>query len=536
VGPPMLSGAGSIIHRETTVPWHARWQAALWLAGLAAWALPVAADIAYPTIEATFSEYERAVMLGRAGDHAAALRILDRLLRAFPDDYPLNRDATVIASWKGDCAGALRRFERIRRAENLEPYVVGPVADCAVAQARAGETVAAVSVLQTLLRHASDPYPLKRDIALIRIWQGDCEAALQEYDDLRGRASFEAYFAMPISECLMAQRRPREALTLLRAAEPAPEDEKELERTITRAELMLRLDLGVDETAPYVLAELATNSSDQGVREWVGIVEGGAGVARNTQLYARGLFTRASEPEYDTGNQDRGALGVRYRFNERWRLEQEVSADAHHGGRGGGTTRVLWQPRDTWNVQIEHATWAEDVPLRARANEVDATRTDGGVSWRSIDYRWDARASTADYDFSDGNARRSGFATAGYGYRMLPDIEQHVYLEAYRSTNSLEDAVYFNPRRDGYVGVLHRTDFVFNSRFQRHVDRLFLSLGRYDQDGFDAQARWGVRYEQDYDFDQDSALTTGLGYYRNVYDGRAEYETRFDIRFRRRFP
>lgn len=518
------------------MPWHRRWQVALWLGGLAVSTLASAADAVYPDIESTFAEHERAVTLGRAGDYDASLRILDRLLRAFPDDHALNRDATVIASWKGDCVGALRRFERIRRADHVEPYVIGPVADCAVARAREGETVGAISVLQTLVRDAPEPYPLRRDITLIRIWQGDCEAALHEYDALRGRGRYEGYFAMPVAECLMAQRRPREALTLLRVAEPAPEEEKELERTTMRAELMLRLDLGVDETAPYFLADLATNSSDQGMREWVGDIEVGAGVARNTQLYARGLFARSSESEFDAGDQDRGALGVRYRPNERWRVEQEFSADAHHGGRGGSTTRVLWQPRDTLDMQVGRATYAEDIPLRARAHDIEATRTDGSASYHSIDYRWDGRAAVAHYEFSDGNRRRSAFITGGYGYRMLPEIEHHLYLEGYRSTNTLDDAPYFNPRRDRYVGVLHRTDFVFDSRFQRHVDRLHFSLGRYDQDGFDAHTRRGVRYEQDYDFDQDSALTAGIGYYRNVYDGVAENETRFDIRYRRRFP
>jgi hypothetical protein len=519
------------------MPWRRDFRVGLLLAVvLTLWAVSAAAETGYPTIEATYPEHERAVTLGRAGEYGAALGILDRLLRAFPGDYPLNRDYILIAAWKGDCVRALGRFNRVRNVARFEPYFIGPVADCAVAQARAGDPATGVAVLKSLLRDPPEIYPLQRDLVLITIWQGDCEAALREYEPLRGRSSYESYFALPVSECLMSQHRPREALTLLRAAEPATEDEAALRRAMTRAELMLRLDLGLDETTTYTVFGLASDSSDQGLREWVGDVEAGTGVSAKTQLYARYLVTRSSDPEFSAGNQDRAAIGVRYRVNERWRFEQEFGTDLHHGSRGASSSRVEWQPRDTWRLHASYTTYAEDIPLRARAADTEATRVEVSGEYHSIDYRWEGRAAAADYDFSDSNVRHSYFANAGYAYELMPDREQRAFVEWYRSMNSYDGAAYFNPKQDEYIGLLHRTDFVFESRYKRHIDHLVVSVGRYNQDGFGVHARWGVRYEQDYDFDQDSAFVAGLGCFRNVYDGVHEYETRFELRYRRRFP
>jgi predicted Zn-dependent protease len=92
----------------------------LWLIWLMA-SVPTAASAGGAGIESTYVDHTRAVELARAGRYDEALAILFDLLERFPDDYPLQRDAIVILTWKGDCPEALRRFERIRHHEALEP-------------------------------------------------------------------------------------------------------------------------------------------------------------------------------------------------------------------------------------------------------------------------------------------------------------------------------------------------------------------------------------------------------------------------------
>jgi biofilm PGA synthesis protein PgaA len=148
---------------------------------------------------------------------------------------------------------------------------------------------------------------------------------------------------------------------------------------------------------------------------------------------------------------------------------------------------------------------------------------------------WYGRGAINRYDFTDDNRRDTVYATAGYAYEMLPYREQRLYLEWYQSSNTREDAPYFNPSRDRNPGIVQRTDFVFDTRYKRHVDSLFLSAGAYSQAGFDTEARWGVRYEQDYDFDDFTSLNWGVGYGRNYYDGEGENELNGALRFVWRF-
>lgn len=414
-------------------------------------------------IRETYPDHTRAVELARNGRHDAGLTILGRLLRDFPDDYPLQRDFILITIWKGDCDAALQRFQRVRQA----------------------------------------PHP--------------------------------PYFAVPVSDCLLEQGRPREALAVVRSALALHPDDAALQHAETKIGVVLMLDTGLDEQRPVVEFEFLTDASDQGLREWLSRIEGSARVAERTRLYARYLVTHASDAQYAAGDLHRAGLGVRYRFDERWRLDQELSQDLQQDGRGESATRLDYEPYDTWRFEAGYTTYAEDIPLRARAAGIDARRADAAAEYNSVDYRWYGQASVNQYDFSDTNRRFGFFTTLGYAYEMRPTREQRLFLEWYQSRNSLENAGYFNPLRDRALGLAHKTDFIYDSRFQRHVDHLYFTVSSYYQEGYGTHGRWGVKYEQDYDFDHHSALLIGAGYYRNVYDASYENETRLELRYRRRF-
>jgi hypothetical protein len=425
--------------------------------------VPVGAEPPPRDIRETYLEHTRAVELARNGRHDEGLTLLGRLLRDFPDDYPLQRDFILITIWKGDCDAALERFQRVRQA----------------------------------------PHP--------------------------------PYLAVPVSDCLLEQGRPREALAVVRSTLAWHPDDAALRHAETKISVALMLDTGVDEQRPMMEFEFLTDASDQGLREWLSRIEGSARVATRTRLYARYLVTHASDAQYASGDLHRVGLGARYRFDERWRLDQEFSQDLQQGGRGGSATRLDYEPYDTWRFHAGYTTYAEDIPLRARATGIEARRADAASEYNSVDYRWYGLASVNQYDFSDTNRRSGFFTTLGYAYEMQPAREQRLFLEWYQSRNSLEDAGYFNPRRDHALGLTHKTDFIHASRFKRHVDHLYLSVSSYYQEGFGAHGRGGVRYEQEYDFDHNSALLVGAGYFHNVYDASYENETRLELRYRRRF-
>jgi tetratricopeptide (TPR) repeat protein len=480
--------------------------------------------------------HQRGVALARQGKHDEALRILRPLLRAHPDNYPLRRDYIIISSWKGDCDTALAEFARIKRPAQLEKYFIPPVADCAVKRARSGDYDAGLSVLNELLQSEPDSYPLQRDIILITIWKGDCPAALDLFERVRGKTELEPYFVVPVSDCLLERNRPKEALTLVRSELERHPADPALRHSLLKATVGLKVDENYDDERHAFIFELASDTSDQGLLEWQSRAELSAHVAPRTRLYTRYLATSSDDSQYSSGNLDRAGLGIRHWFNEQWFIDQEISTDVHHSGQNGAATTLVYEPRDTWKYVAAYTNFAEeDLPLRARANGVEASHWQASAEYNSLDYVWYWHGGVNDYDFTDSNRRKSLFTSVGYAYEMLPHREQRVYLEWYQSTNTLDDTAYFNPGHDRNLGVVHRTDFVFDSRYKRHVDSLYLYISDYTQDDFGSHVKWGVKYEQDYDFDDAQSLFWGVAYGHNVYDGAGEMEWRGDLRYVKRF-
>ncbi|UCH53600.1 MAG: hypothetical protein JSW09_02005 [Pseudomonadota bacterium] len=493
-----------------------------------AWAEPISS-------QERAAEHTRAVELARAGDYDAGLEILARLLAVFPDDYGLRRDDIVVSEWKGDCDRALAGYEHIRGATRLENYLVRALANCAVRRAQEGEFDVALELLDSLLPHAPDPYPLERDMVVILAWQDKCEDALVRFEGIRADNRYEPYLALAVSDCWLQQGRRKEAAALLvESLQRYPQDTK-VHHAWLKANVALRVDDRFDDERHAFELETGSDQDDAGLLEWRSRMELSTRIAARTRLFASYLVTRSDDRQYDAGNLHRAGIGIRHRFDAQWRFAQEFSTDLRNSGQNGSTTELIFEPRDTWLFRAAYATFAEDLPLRARAAGVESDRAWGDAEYNSLDYAWYGRASVSSYDFTDGNQRDAVYATIGYAYEMLPYREQRIYGEYYQSRNTREDAPYFNPSRDRSLGVVHRTDFVFDTRFKRHVDSVFLTLALYDQEGFDGKPKWAVRYEQDYDFDEFRSLNWGVGYARNYYDGLKEDELNAQLRLLWRF-
>lgn len=493
-----------------------------------------AADVRFRAVS-THPDHARAVELARAGRHEQALSMLRRLLTVYPDNYPIQRDTVMITAWKGDCEGALAQFERIRRHPDLHDYVVPAIQDCAVKRARAENHDGALKILEPLLEQQPASYLLRRDVTVIYTWKGDCGAALRHFENIRGHRDHPPYLVVPVADCLLEVSRPREARALVEDALARYPKDEALQHARLKMEATLRVDEGVDETRPEALVRLENDSSDQGLREWRAEAEASSRVAPRTRLYARTLLTRSSDSQFAAGDMNRAGIGVRYRFDPQWRIRQEFSGDWRRDGLGGSTTQMTFEPRDTWRYDLAVTTYAEDIPLRARANDIQAKGLSLNAEYNSTDHAWYWRGNLEQQDFSDRNDRQSAFTTVGYAYSVKPRTEQRIYLEAYQSSNTRLDAPYFNPIENRSLGVVHRTDFHRASRYQRHDDVIYLSLANYRQQNFGTHLKWGVKYEQIYDFDLRRHLSWTAGYQSNIYDGSREGEVKLELLYRHRF-
>lgn len=393
--------------------------------------------------------------------------------------------------------------------------------------AREGHYDDGLAVLTALLSRYPGYYPVQRDIVIITAWKGDCRAAVRRYERIRDYPDPESYLILPVSECLIKVGRINEAISLLEEGQKNHPDDPDLPSAYASAQAKrsaqflneLRMDVNTD-------------TSDQGEREWIWGSTLSHKLADRTHVYARYANTRSSYNQFQSGMLNRIGVGIEYEFLNNVVATQELSKDIRRSGQGGSYTSVVFLPSDSWRFGASYTNFAEDLPLRAQAELIKAKRSILSTDFHTLDYRWSWDASATRYDFSDTNRRTALFTSVGYAYELRPKREQRVFLEYYESSNTLADTVYFNPSRDKSLSVVDKTDFVLNTRFRRHVDHLYLTLGLYDQEGFSRHGTWGVRYEQDYDFTDRLALLAGVGYGRNIYDGASEYDTSLNATLR----
>ena len=97
------------------------------------------------TIDREASRIQKhALAMARSGNHKAALQLLEGLLARYPDHYPFQRDAIVIASWNKDCALVVKLYNGIAPANRNHPKVLLPVAECLRQQNRVRAAIRAL--------------------------------------------------------------------------------------------------------------------------------------------------------------------------------------------------------------------------------------------------------------------------------------------------------------------------------------------------------------------------------------------------------
>ncbi|MCI0504939.1 MAG: hypothetical protein L0Z73_02400 [Gammaproteobacteria bacterium] len=400
----------------------------------------------------------------------------------------------------------------------------------AVELAHADQHDAALVILKDLLASHPDNYPIRRDYVVISGWKGDCDEALEKFQPIKNHPGKEDYLIGAVAECMRKARQTDEALAVLREgarAYPENEDIKTLYKSLLN-------DIVIDRK-PELNVKAGTGQSDAGNQDYFFEIKYSRQFAPAARWFARYFTTFADDPEFDTGDLNRVGAGVMYWFDPKWYLEQEFSTDIDEGGDNGSTTTLVYHPTLLWEVFGQYASFAEDVPLRAKALGVDSDRLTISAFFHTIDYRWEWYGSYSAYEFSDSNDRESYYTSLGYAYEMTDTREQRVILELSGSTNTLDNTVYFNPERDTTIAVVHRTSFIFDSRYDSHVDHLSVFLGQYDQEGYGADATYGASYEQQYDFSPVHSFSWWLEAASRIYDGERETVGSFLASYTRKF-
>jgi hypothetical protein len=389
----------------------------------------------------------------------------------------------------------------------------------AIALGRAGQHVQALVLLRELLDQYPGNYAYRRDAILIAAWSGNCRAALGDYQLLGNQDAQEDYLLATAGECLLEEGQPRHALALLQNAKLRYPKNAEIRLQLERAQHAL-----AGQPRPRLETELASDSSDQGNREWRIAITVTQELVDRLRVYGRYLAVRAVDPQFATGDLNRIGTGVHWRPATRLTVTAGYAWDLNRANEGGVQLAADYAPTDLWSWHARYDAYSEEVPLRAKAQLISADHKEAGADFHTPDWRWEGGASVAGSSFSDGNQRAQLSTYAGYAVELAPRREQRFTVGLYQSRNSLPagSTVYYNPVSDQTISVTYKLTHVRDSRFQRFVDHISASIGWYTQELYGTDAVYGIAYEQDFELDARSALNWRISLNSNVYDGRRE--------------
>ncbi|UGB37796.1 poly-beta-1,6 N-acetyl-D-glucosamine export porin PgaA [Frateuria soli] len=251
-------------------------------------------------------------------------------------------------------------------------------------------------------------------------------------------------------------------------------------------------------------------------------------LAGHWRLYAVARHAQASLPEGDARRTDAG-LGVR----GQWRGLQAYLQALPSRGTGSDPTAVEagfdWAISDHWAWSTDASSAGADIPLRARYYGIHGSTLDSTIEWRPSELLA-ARLGVQAANFSDGNRRRA--ADLGVTGRVLtrPRLQLELGADLYASHNTLDDAAYFNPRRDGAATVTAHLDHVLAERYGRNWHQFVdVAVGSYTQQGQSAGWVADAGYGQTWQPHEGLGFGWRLGWHSQPYDGRRETRATLEL-------
>ncbi len=207
-----------------------------------------------------------------------------------------------------------------------------------------------------------------------------------------------------------------------------------------------------------------------------------------------------------------------------WRLTGEVNGGS--GVKAGATGTVRWKPDDTWTFYGAAESVTNQIPLRAVADGIYASRISVGADWRQHESRKLVLGGYSS-DFSDGNLRTGVNASWFERWVSGPKWMFETILGADASRNSLDTSVnYFNPKSDHSLwltaAVENLTWRSYDSAFRQ---RLALTGGTYWQEYYGSGTIEAIEYSHRWELDRDLSLRYGIGRLLRPYDGEREGRT-----------
>lgn len=248
----------------------------------------------------------------------------------------------------------------------------------------------------------------------------------------------------------------------------------------------------------------------------------------NYRAFASAKYNHATFVE-GSGNVSYPGVGVEYTKRD-WRLTGEISQASL--SKIGVTAAVTadYRLNDHWSFATSLEANSTQMPLRGLKTGVS-----GDLLSANTQYRWSdltrASAGVGYLNVSDGNHRKS--LNLQFDRRLItqPHYKLTTHLRVDASSNSKNDAIYFNPERDLDTSIVLDNEWILWRRYDRSFNhRLQVGAGNYWQKNFGSDSTWMVSYEQGFKLDDSFEVNYGITRSRHPYDGTNEYSTQFFTR------
>ena len=373
----------------------------------------------------------------------------------------------------------------------------------------------------SLLAKAPANTGLRTGLGQVHLWRGWPHQALEDFDIIITMGSdepFEKPFyryeneiaaknsrVAALNECFFKQQA-RDVGEALLARNP---------RNLHTQYINRQLDI---EDSTELVLDAFFIREHPGVREYDVTARLTQPVCPLLDVYLMGLRRETSEKDEDTITHNRGGIGANYDIHPKLTLAGDFTIEVDSGDDIGLLGRIVYRATDCWLFDLSHNTFSLDVPLRARAADIEAKETELSALYRASDL-FLTRASVSLQDFDDDNEHGSLRLVADRAIITRAYIKTRLIGEIDGGFNSETNVPYFSPDYDFGFVLTHLIDHTLFRRYDHaFVHRLYLGAGAYNQAHYNPQFIWHVRYEQDYLISDKTALLWGIVYKQRFYD------------------
>ena len=399
-----------------------------------------------------------------------------------------------------------------------------------MAMARSGQYQQAIDNLNALLESSPGDRSLKRDLLVVHAWAGQCKKSLHVYRALQPVGSNDRDLVHAVASCLIAEEFYLKAISVLTPAVRKYRHDRALQDLYNKART-------AHEQKKLWFSYNGGNYSASDAGGFKTAVESEISRKLNDELtiYARLNLVREHDPVLADGELNRLGVGVDYRVVNGLVLREELSGSLSGNANTGVLSKIEYGYSERVSYSAEYATYAEDIPLPAIAQNIYSDRLKLGASFNSDGYVLEGTAYIWQYRFSDSNLRQGATVDTAFAYHRQENRWRRIGMTINHESNSLTGPAYFNPSDANTVVAYHVMELPRKTGFKKHLDVLTIKAGIYAQAGFASEFISELMYEQKYTLTDNSWLELGASVASNVYDGARETESSLRFSYARSF-